>query len=101
MGIPESVMKRLIAVFEKNKSIDKVFLFGSRARGDNRYNSDIDLAIKGDRIRSSVIMDIKDAVGLYKVDVLNLSDELDNSFREELEKDILLIYDKELYNVDL
>ncbi len=31
--------------------LDKVILFGSRARGDNRERSDIDLAIQGESLK--------------------------------------------------
>ena len=95
MDIPEPVLTRLLSVFGKNHSIDKVYLYGSRARGDNRPNSDIDLALLGDDIQLSTITDIQEAAGLYKVDVVNLSEELDGSFSEELDKDVVLIYERE------
>ena len=36
-----------ISSFAKIRNIEKVILFGSRARGDNRRTSDIDLAVRG------------------------------------------------------
>ena len=45
-NIPERVL-RDISVFAKKYSINKVILFGSRARGDNTERSDIDIAVYG------------------------------------------------------
>jgi len=42
-NIPERVLKD-ISAFAKKYSINKVILFGSRARGDNTERSDIDIA---------------------------------------------------------
>ena len=36
-----------IAALAKRYGAKRLVLFGSRARGDNRYNSDIDLAVYG------------------------------------------------------
>ena len=33
--------------FEKDIGVDKLVLFGSRARGDNQEKSDIDIAVYG------------------------------------------------------
>lgn len=44
-GISEKFIRELIAYCSSNISIEKVLLFGSRARGDYRKTSDIDLAI--------------------------------------------------------
>ncbi|MGG4012466.1 nucleotidyltransferase domain-containing protein [Bacillus smithii] len=44
-GISQRFMKDLLAYCFSNPVIQKVVLFGSRARGDYRKTSDIDLAI--------------------------------------------------------
>ena len=36
-----------LAALAKRYGAKRLVLFGSRARGDNRYNSDIDLAVYG------------------------------------------------------
>jgi len=95
MDIPDPVLNRLLSVFRKNAAIAKVYLYGSRARGDNRPNSDIDLALFGDNVKLSALLDIQEAAGLYKVDVVNLTNQLDSGFIEEFEKDAVLIYETE------
>ena len=43
-GIREQVIKEIID-FAKKYDVEKVLLFGSRARGDFKRTSDIDLAV--------------------------------------------------------
>ena len=42
---PELVQE--LCAFARERKIQKLMLFGSRARGDNRPKSDIDLAVQG------------------------------------------------------
>ena len=45
-GINETVYNKLMDYFRKNNEIRQVILFGSRAKGKEKYNSDIDLWIE-------------------------------------------------------
>ena len=56
----------------KDCNVDKVILFGSRARGDHKYRSDIDLAVTGgDSTRFAV--DADEVIRtLIMFDVVNL-----------------------------
>lgn len=61
-------------VFSKYQNIKKVVIFGSRAKGNYREGSDIDLAVIGDGILrqiSDICLRIEDLGLLYKVDVLD------------------------------
>lgn len=49
-GLTENIIERIIQVFENNSKVDKAFVFGSRAKGNYRPDSDIDIAIKGNDI---------------------------------------------------
>lgn len=73
-GLSDIVIKDLCHVFEKHGNIDEVVIFGSRAKGNYGTGSDIDLALKGDGITFSQLMDIniqiEDLQLLYKVDIL-------------------------------
>ncbi|WP_460288196.1 nucleotidyltransferase domain-containing protein [Clostridium sp. CTA-7] len=44
-GINKKVYENLIYYFKSNVDIEKVILFGSRAKGTENINSDIDLCI--------------------------------------------------------
>jgi len=44
-GTIEEVFEEIKSIKSKYPQFEKVILFGSRARGDHRYNSDIDLCV--------------------------------------------------------
>lgn len=45
LNLDKEIIDDIIKICEKHEYIEKVILFGSRARGDNNIKSDIDLAI--------------------------------------------------------
>jgi len=47
-GIADKLMQNIIQIFSKHIEIEKVIIFGSRAKGTYKNGSDIDLAIIGD-----------------------------------------------------
>ena len=72
-----------------------VFAFGSRARGDNRRYSDLDLVIIGEPIRIELLIALKDAFLdsdlPFKVDILQW-DQLSAEFRTQIRDDLKEIY---------
>ena len=46
-GIPEPYNTEILSLFETNPNVSSLILFGSRAKGNYREGSDIDLAVKG------------------------------------------------------
>ena len=47
-GLPEQAIAKICSVFSQYPAINKVMLYGSRAKGNYRTGSDIDLSIDGD-----------------------------------------------------
>ena len=47
MNLREDIERQIIST-AKEFNLERVILFGSRARGDNRERSDIDLALEGE-----------------------------------------------------
>ena len=85
-NIPERVLKD-ISAFAKKYSINKVILFGSRARGDNTERSDIDF--------DSFYWDIKEKVhSLLSFDVVEADKPISEELKQEIEKDGVIIYEK-------
>ena len=56
-GIPESDLDALLSELKKNSKINDIILFGSRAKGTNRNGSDIDIALKGRKLKLNDILD--------------------------------------------
>jgi len=69
-------LKEFLVDFFKGKEV-KLFLFGSRARGDNTIFSDIDIGILSDKdIRKDIVIlrEILEESNIpYKVDIVELS----------------------------
>ncbi len=78
--------------------VDAIYLFGSRARGDHRERSDIDIAILCPKANEndwqSILGLIDDADTLLPIDCIRLDQESQNSaLRLQIEQDKKLIYE--------
>ncbi len=92
-GIKEKVLLE-IKELAKKYNIEQVILFGSRARGDFKERSDIDLAIKGGQVELfSVAVDEKTST-LLKYDIVNLERSVQKELLESIEKEGILLYEK-------
>ncbi len=56
--LPDDAIKKIRAVFANYGEIKKVLLYGSRAKGNNRFNSDIDLCIEGEALNLTLPPDL-------------------------------------------
>ena len=91
-NLPERVFRE-ITMFAKKHSIQKVILFGSRARGTHRERSDIDIAVYGGNF-DSFYWDIKENVhSLLIFDIVEADGDISEELREEIVKDGVVIYE--------
>ncbi|MCI9107113.1 MAG: nucleotidyltransferase domain-containing protein [Lachnospiraceae bacterium] len=92
-GIKSVVIKE-IRDFAQKYGVDTVILFGSRARGDYKRVSDIDLAVKGgDLVRFA--LDVQEETStLLKFDVVNLDGSIQEELRDSIEKEGKILYEK-------
>lgn len=94
LAIPESIVRKLLPLFETEPRVERVILFGSRARGDNRSNSDIDLAVEGKDIPRGLNTRMRESAGLYKLDIVRV-EEIDNELLlQEIREDGILVYER-------
>lgn len=71
-GLSENVIILIKKVFEKYLDVEIVKIFGSRAKGNYRPNSDIDFALWGDIdpvVLGKISLDLDDLPTPYKFDV--------------------------------
>lgn len=72
-GLPDEVLPRLLAILSSNPKVKRVTLYGSRAKGNWRSGSDIDLCIDGDglslRELDEIDARIDDLLLPWKVDI--------------------------------
>ncbi len=73
-GIPNEKWERILALFRKHPAITEVILYGSRANGNFHDGSDIDLALKGEKLSSLEVNQItlayEDLYFLWKLDLI-------------------------------
>jgi len=72
-GLECHVVARINAIFAEIAEIDAVFLYGSRAKGNWKHGSDIDLCIKGEEVTLPLLFAIENKIDdlllPYKVDL--------------------------------
>ena len=94
-GIAPTCYTKLRRLFNATPGLARVWLYGSRARGDQRRESDIDLAVEwqpGAR-RSFLREDIEDLGLIYRTDLTDLTDKLEADVRQRLEQDRKLFWE--------
>lgn len=74
-GLEEHIVDSIISIFEEHSKVDKAYVFGSRAKGNYRPDSDIDIAIKGQELTTDDIISMAvafEADGVtYKIDLID------------------------------
>jgi predicted nucleotidyltransferase len=73
-AMPERVAKRIREVLEGHPNVRRAVLFGSRAKGNFREGSDIDLALEGEGLDERELVrlmgEFDDAPIAHRVDIL-------------------------------
>lgn len=85
-GLSASTQEGLCHLFQRYPQIKKVVLYGSRAKGNYKPGSDIDLTVFSDTMTLSELLELENAIDdlnlPYKVD-LSLFHHIDNSSMED------------------
>jgi len=89
-GLSMSVVKQIKQVFSKYTALEKVILYGSRAKGTYHNGSDIDLTFVGESLTAKNLYQIDDDLEAlllpYTFD-LSLLEEIDNpNLREHIQR---------------
>ncbi len=80
-GLPEEAIKKIVSLFHQYPEINRVVLYGSRAMGNYKPGSDIDLCIESDALSLTQLLQIEtqidDLLLPWKID-LSLKNQIDN-----------------------
>ncbi len=94
----KNIPYQFINKLKELKFIDEIWLYGSRARGDQQERSDIDLVIvcpeasKDEFLDVLKILDEKDT--LLQVDIIRFDEIKDIQFKKRIEKEKIVLYKK-------
>lgn len=92
-GIRKDVIEE-IRNFARKYQVKKVILFGSRARGDYKRTSDIDIAVSGGDFAEFALDVEEETSTLLEFDIVNLDREMQDELREAIEREGKLLYEK-------
>lgn len=59
-GLPESTVAKICAVFDRHPEVERAVLYGSRAKGNHKPGSDIDLTLLGTNVTHQLCSSIDD-----------------------------------------
>ncbi len=93
LGVSDIVEKQIIDI-ARNNQIEKVILFGSRARGDYKRTSDIDLAVSGGNISAFSLVVDEETSTLLEFDVVNLDKSVEEELLSSIKKEGIIVYEK-------
>ena len=94
-GLTEEFIYSLCNIFKEFKSVEKVVLFGSRAKGVHKSSSDIDIAIFGNLKMEEFL---KISIKLDDIETINIIDALlyknitNNNLKEHISRVGKVIY---------
>ena len=90
-------IRRVVSELAERYGAERVYLFGSYARGDAHEDSDVDLRVNTDKTWglfkfAGLLCDLEDAFGCH-VDLVSTR-ALDNEFRREITPEEVLLYEQ-------
>ncbi|GMV00202.1 MAG: hypothetical protein AMXMBFR51_29340 [Ignavibacteriota bacterium] len=91
-GLQDSDMDVINKILMNYDEIEEAYIFGSRAKGNYRQGSDVDIALKGEDIKRSQVLEISDLLNEetnmpYRFDIVHF----DSIDRRELSEHILRV----------
>ena len=98
-GLKKDSVQAIVSVLSDNRRIEKVILFGSRAKGENENGSDIDLALMGEKLSLDDILDARIALDEllfpYKIDLIIYHRIKEKELKEHINRVGIVLYDRE------
>lgn len=92
-GIKPIVIEEICDIARKY-NVQKVILFGSRARGNFKEKSDIDLAVQGGDFIRFMLNVNEETSTLLKFDIINLDEEIQGELRKAIKKEGVIVYEE-------
>ncbi|MFV5695806.1 nucleotidyltransferase domain-containing protein [Flavobacterium sp. LB3P122] len=83
-GLNQETVNKINSVFEKHSEIEKVIIYGSRAKENYRVGSDIDLTLFGNELKYGLLGEIN-----FEIDDLNTPYLFDISIYNQLTSESL------------
>lgn len=92
--IPERVLQEILQ-FARDAGVERLVLFGSRARGTHSERSDIDLAVYGGDFDAFYFRVQEETESLLEFDLIDMHRKVSPSLLEDIEREGIDIYEKD------
>ena len=96
-GLTDADWQKLTVLFARNPKIERVILYGSRAKGNYKPFSDIDITLLGEGL-NQLASDIDDLLLPYQFDISLFASLKNKELIEHIERVGIGIYQKDLIN---
>ena len=100
--LSDSSVAKIQGVFARYPAVEKAVLYGSRAKGNYKPGSDIDLTFFGSTLTHRLLADIADALDdlllPYSIDLSIFEDLNHPKLREHIECDGVVFYERPVSN---
>ena len=95
-GIHEDILERIIAHFRQFPAVQKVVIFGSRARGDFKPGADVDIAVYAPGMPTEEFgrlwNRLDDEPVIFTLDVVHADRVTSSALRERIDRDAKVVY---------
>lgn len=86
-GLTKNIIDSFKKIFSKYPEIEKACIFGSRAKGNFKETSDIDIVLYGNSLthtlNTKIFYDLENLYLIYKIDLINFNTLKDNDKLKE------------------
>jgi predicted nucleotidyltransferase len=97
-GLPDTAIEKINAVFASFPAVERVVLYGSRAKGNYKPGSDIDLTLHGEALNTALCGDIADKLDElllpYMIDVSVFVDLKHPELEEHIKRVGVVFYER-------
>lgn len=78
-GLPDKLVEKIINILQNHSEVEESIIYGSRAKGNYREGSDIDMVLKGEQLTEAIRNQI-----FWEIDELNSPYSLDLSIYHQI-----------------
>jgi predicted nucleotidyltransferase len=104
-GLSETTIEKIGVVFWAHPEVEKAVVYGSRAKGNYRNGSDIDLTLHGSALTNKILMDLMveldDLLLPYTIDLSIFSALQHPALQEHIERVGQVFYERESFALAL
>jgi predicted nucleotidyltransferase len=101
-GLEKNTIEGIRKIFQKFPEVDRALLYGSRAKGNFRRGSDIDLVIEGAHLDLSLLQKIEveldDLMFPYKIDLSLLNQIQNDELLDHIKRVGTVFYERGKYS---